>query len=67
LVWTRDLAVTKKVFDRVHAGIIRVNRHITVPPEVSSGGTLLSGIGRRNGHHAPGQYFLGPGRFFIGG
>jgi succinate-semialdehyde dehydrogenase/glutarate-semialdehyde dehydrogenase len=55
-VWTQNLAVTKKVFDHVHAGIIWVNRHLTVPPEVPFGGTMESGIGRENGHHALEQY-----------
>ena len=55
-VWTQNLAVTKKVFDNVHAGIIWVNRHLTVPPEVPFGGTRESGIGRENGHHALEQY-----------
>jgi betaine-aldehyde dehydrogenase len=55
-VWTQNLAVTKNVFDRVHAGIIWVNRHLTVPPEVPFGGTMESGIGRENGHHALEQY-----------
>ena len=55
-VWTQNLAVTKKVFDNVHAGIIWVNRHLTVPPEVPFGGMRESGIGRENGHHALEQY-----------
>jgi len=55
-VWTQNLAATKKVFDSVHAGIIWVNRHLTVPPEVPFGGTLESGVGRENGHHALEQY-----------
>jgi succinate-semialdehyde dehydrogenase/glutarate-semialdehyde dehydrogenase len=55
-VWTKDLHTAKRVFDEVQAGIIWVNRHLTVPPEVPFGGNLESGIGRENGSHAVDQY-----------
>jgi betaine-aldehyde dehydrogenase len=55
-VWTKNLHTAKKVFEEVHAGIVWVNRHLTVPPEVPFGGTEESGIGRENGHHAVDQY-----------
>jgi betaine-aldehyde dehydrogenase len=55
-VWTENLHTTKRVFDEVHAGIIWVNRHLTVPPEVPFGGMNESGIGRENGYHAVYQY-----------
>lgn len=55
-IWTKNLHTTKKVFDEVNAGIIWVNRHLTVPPEVPFGGTGESGIGRENGHHAVDRY-----------
>ncbi len=55
-VWTRDLSTTKEVFRNVHAGIIWVNRHLTIPPEVPFGGTNESGIGRENGFHAMDSY-----------
>ncbi|MHB8163739.1 MAG: aldehyde dehydrogenase family protein [Methanoregula sp.] len=55
-VWTTDLATTKRVFDEVHAGIIWVNRHLTVPPEIPFGGMNDSGIGRENGSHALESY-----------
>ena len=55
-VWTKDLATTKRVFDEVNAGIIWVNRHLTVPPEVPFGGMNDSGIGRENGQHALDSY-----------
>lgn len=51
-VWTKNLHTARKVFDEVRAGIIWVNRHLTVPPEVPFGGMEESGIGRENGHHA---------------
>jgi succinate-semialdehyde dehydrogenase/glutarate-semialdehyde dehydrogenase len=55
-VWTTSLATTKRVFDEVHAGIIWVNRHLAVPPEIPFGGTNESGIGRENGSHALESY-----------
>jgi succinate-semialdehyde dehydrogenase/glutarate-semialdehyde dehydrogenase len=55
-VWTRDLATVKEVFANVHAGIIWVNRHLTIPPEVPFGGTEESGMGRENGFHAIDSY-----------
>ncbi len=51
-VWTKDLGTTRRVFDELNAGIIWVNRHLTVPPEVPFGGINESGIGRENGQHA---------------
>ena len=55
-VWTRDISTVKEVFQNVHAGIIWVNRHLTIPPEVPFGGTNESGIGRENGFHALDSY-----------
>jgi succinate-semialdehyde dehydrogenase/glutarate-semialdehyde dehydrogenase len=55
-VWTKNLHTTKRAFDEIHAGIVWVNRHLTVPPEVPFGGILESGIGRENGYHAVDQY-----------
>lgn len=55
-VWTKDLATTKRVFDEVKAGIIWVNRHLTVPPEIPFGGMNESGIGRENGQYALDSY-----------
>ena len=55
-VWTKDLSAIKRVFNEVNAGIIWVNRHLTVPPEVPFGGINESGIGRENGRHAPDSY-----------
>ncbi len=55
-IWTKDLGTIKRVFDDVNAGIIWVNRHLTVPPEVPFGGMNDSGIGRENGQHALDNY-----------
>lgn len=55
-VWTKDISTVKRVFDEVQAGIVWVNRHLTVPPEIPFGGNRESGIGRENGSHALDQY-----------
>jgi succinate-semialdehyde dehydrogenase/glutarate-semialdehyde dehydrogenase len=55
-VWTRDLGTVKRVYRDVKAGIIWVNRHLTVPPEIPFGGMNESGIGRENGYHAIDAY-----------
>ena len=55
-VWTSNIHSAKKVFDEVHAGIIWVNRHLTLPPEVPFGGMEGSGIGRENGQDALDSY-----------
>jgi betaine-aldehyde dehydrogenase len=55
-VWTNDLSVAKKVFSAVQAGIIWVNRHLTLPPEIPFGGIKSSGLGRENGLQAYHSY-----------
>ncbi len=55
-IWTKDIGTVKRVFDEVHAGIVWVNRHLTVPPEVPFGGVNDSGIGRENGQDALAGY-----------
>jgi betaine-aldehyde dehydrogenase len=55
-IWTSNLHTAKRAFDEIHAGIIWVNRHLTVPPEVPFGGMNESGIGRENGLHALESY-----------
>ncbi|MDD1707917.1 MAG: aldehyde dehydrogenase family protein [Methanoregulaceae archaeon] len=48
-VWTRDISVVREVFSSVAAGVVWVNRHLTLPPEIPFGGVKESGIGRDNG------------------
>jgi len=48
-VWTRDLSVIREVFSSVAAGVVWVNRHLTLPPEIPFGGVKESGMGRENG------------------
>ena len=51
-VWTHDTRVIRRFYAEVHAGIIWVNRHVSVPPEIPFGGTGGSGTGRENGKDA---------------
>jgi betaine-aldehyde dehydrogenase len=55
-VWTRDLRVARAVFERVSAGVVWVNRHLTVPPEMPFGGVKESGFGRDIGMQAISQW-----------
>jgi betaine-aldehyde dehydrogenase len=55
-IWTSNLHTAKQAFDDIHAGIIWVNRHLTVPPEIPFGGMNESGLGRENGLHALESY-----------
>jgi acyl-CoA reductase-like NAD-dependent aldehyde dehydrogenase len=40
----------------IDAGIVWVNRHLKIPPEVPFGGEKESGSGRENGLSAPERY-----------
>jgi len=51
-IWTSDLSVVKEFFSKAEAGLVWVNRHLIVPPELPFGGVKDSGIGRENGTDA---------------
>ncbi|MDD1678177.1 MAG: aldehyde dehydrogenase family protein [Methanomicrobiales archaeon] len=55
-IWTQNLTIARSVFRRVDAGVVWVNRHLTVPPEVPFGGVKESGLGRENGVQAIRHY-----------
>jgi succinate-semialdehyde dehydrogenase/glutarate-semialdehyde dehydrogenase len=55
-VWTRDLGIARAAFERVSAGVVWVNRHLTVPPEIPFGGVKESGFGRDSGLQAISQW-----------
>ena len=55
-IWTNDLSVVHEVFSSVAAGMVWVNRHLTIPPEIPFGGVKESGIGRENGISAYHSY-----------
>ncbi|HZD43538.1 MAG TPA: aldehyde dehydrogenase family protein, partial [Methanomicrobiales archaeon] len=51
-IWTKNLDVAQTFFSQVEAGVVWVNRHLNVPPEMPFGGVKESGIGRENGLQA---------------
>ena len=51
-VWTRDPSTIREAPRRLQAGIVWVNLHLKVPPEVPFGGVKESGLGRENGIQA---------------
>jgi acyl-CoA reductase-like NAD-dependent aldehyde dehydrogenase len=55
-VWTRNADVIARATESLEAGIVWVNQHLRIPPEVPFGGTKESGIGRENGSRALEEY-----------
>lgn len=55
-VWTRNADVIARATEELEAGIVWVNQHLRIPPEVPFGGTKESGIGRENGSRALLEY-----------
>ncbi|MCT8337498.1 aldehyde dehydrogenase [Methanoculleus sp. Afa-1] len=55
-VWTHDANVIARATEELDAGIVWVNQHLKIPPEVPFGGTKGSGIGRENGSRALDEY-----------
>ncbi|MCP1714495.1 acyl-CoA reductase-like NAD-dependent aldehyde dehydrogenase [Methanocalculus alkaliphilus] len=48
-IWTRDIAAAENAAEALEAGIVWVNQHMKLPPEVPFGGIKKSGSGRENG------------------
>lgn len=48
-IWTRDISAAERASEALEAGIIWVNQHMKLPPEVPFGGIKKSGFGRENG------------------
>ncbi|PKL61106.1 MAG: aldehyde dehydrogenase [Methanomicrobiales archaeon HGW-Methanomicrobiales-2] len=55
-VWTHSADVIARATEELQAGIVWVNQHLKIPPEVPFGGTKASGIGRENGSRALEEY-----------
>lgn len=55
-VWTHDTRIVSKACSELEAGIVWVNQHLKIPPEVPFGGIKESGIGRENGRYALDHY-----------
>lgn len=57
-IWTNDMRNASKAIDGVRSGILWVNRHSRIPPEVPFGGVSGSGIGRENGPNSLDGYLV---------
>ncbi|AKB56070.1 MULTISPECIES: aldehyde dehydrogenase family protein [Methanosarcina] len=55
-IWTKNLDRARAGCEQLNAGIIWLNQHLKVAPEVPFGGTRESGIGRENGPDALSEY-----------
>jgi len=55
-VWTRDLDTAFQAAESLEAGVVWVNQHLRLPPDVPFGGVKGSGVGRENGYRALDQY-----------
>ncbi|MDN7023311.1 aldehyde dehydrogenase [Methanoculleus sp. FWC-SCC1] len=55
-VWTKNLDCVDQACSGLKAGIIWVNQHLRIPPEVPFGGMKESGLGRENGYEALEDY-----------
>ena len=57
-IWTHDMKKISKGIEELQAGIVWVNQHLRIPPEVPFGGVKESGIGRENGRYAIEHYLF---------
>jgi acyl-CoA reductase-like NAD-dependent aldehyde dehydrogenase len=55
-IWTKDLDKARVGCERLNAGIIWINQHLKVAPEVPFGGVKESGFGRENGPYVLSEY-----------
>jgi betaine-aldehyde dehydrogenase len=55
-VWTHDMRKATAACEALEAGIVWVNQHLKIPPEMPFGGVKESGIGRENGYGAIENY-----------
>lgn len=55
-IWTKDLDRARAGCEQLNAGIIWINQHLKVAPEVPFGGVKESGFGRENGPDALSEY-----------
>ncbi|HNW37678.1 MAG TPA: aldehyde dehydrogenase family protein, partial [Methanosarcina vacuolata] len=55
-IWTKNLDKARAGCEQLNAGIIWLNQHLKVAPEVPFGSTSESGIGRENGPDALSEY-----------
>ena len=55
-VWTNDLRQAKKAIEGFDVGIVWVNQHMKMLPELPFGGVKESGFGRENGYQMLNEY-----------
>jgi acyl-CoA reductase-like NAD-dependent aldehyde dehydrogenase len=55
-IWTHDSRIISRACTEIQAGIVWVNQHLKIPPEVPFGGVKDSGNGRENGRYALEHY-----------
>ena len=55
-IWTHDMNVARRFSSDVKTGVIWINKHLTIPPDVPFGGIKDSGIGRENGRNSIYEY-----------
>lgn len=48
-IWTKDLKTAYTAAEQLRSGVVWVNKHLILPPEIPFGGTRYSGHGRENG------------------
>ena len=48
-VWTSDIGTARLFAESLQCGVVWVNKHLTLPPEMPFGGVGNSGFGRENG------------------
>ncbi len=48
-VWTADIGTARTFAEGLRCGVVWVNKHLTLPPEMPFGGVANSGFGRENG------------------
>ena len=55
-IWTNDIRRAKRGAEELNAGVVWVNQHSKVLPELSFGGVKESGFGRENGYNVLNDY-----------
>lgn len=55
-VWTHDLRRVSQAAEQIESGMLWVNQHLSVPPDLPFGGEKQSGLGRENGPGALDEY-----------
>ncbi|MCZ9313038.1 MAG: aldehyde dehydrogenase family protein [Methanocorpusculum sp.] len=48
-IWTKNMKTAYTAAEQIRSGVVWVNRHLILPPEIPFGGTANSGYGRENG------------------